>query len=478
MEKYYDHFIGGKCVAPREKSDYQAMEKRPGSPVQVHVASGTDRDVAAAISACRAATPAWTVMDPMTRGRILVDIARALRSRLDQFAEIEAAETGKPRWQAAQEMEGAAQYFEYFGGLTNTPKGDLIDMGGEYHTYTVREPYGIVGVITPWNAPLNQAARAIAPALATANTVLCKPSEFTSGTTVEFAKLANDCGLPDGVFNVILGDGHGAGMSIVNNPHVRKIAFTGSVRAALEIGRIAAERIIPLTLELGGKSANIVFEDAELATAIPGAIMGFAANAGQVCTAGTRLLLQRSIRDVFIEGLKKAISQIKVGPEPDAKVGAIITHAQYERVLEYFDIAEREGATLVCGGRGAIQKDWGDGWYLPLTVYTDVTPNMRIAREEIFGPVLAVMVFDEEDEAIRLANDSEYGLTAGLWTRNLSRALRAASALESGTVNVNQYPAGNVLMPMGGQKRSGYGREKGVEALNHYTQLKCISIKL
>jgi aldehyde dehydrogenase (NAD+) len=478
MEKFYDHFIGGKSVAPRDQSDYQAIEARPGSQVHIHIASGTDRDVAEAVAACREATPAWTVMDPMTRGRLLVDIARALRSRIEQFAEIEASETGKPRWQATQEIEGAAQYFEYFGGLTNTSKGDLIDMGGEYHTYTVREPYGIVGVITPWNAPLNQAARAIAPALATANTVLCKPSEFTSGTTIEFAKLASSCGLPDGVLNVILGDGHGAGMSIVNNAQVRKIAFTGSVRAALEIGRIAAERIIPLTLELGGKSANIVFDDAELAIAIPGAIMGFAANAGQVCTAGTRLLVQRSIRDVFVEGLRKAISQVKVGPEPDAKVGAIITHAQYERVLEYFGIAEREGATLVCGGRAAIQKDWGEGWYLPLTVYTDVTPDMRIAREEIFGPVLAVMVFDEEEEAVRLANDSEYGLTAGLWTRNLSRALRVASALESGTVNVNQYPAGNVLMPMGGQKRSGYGREKGVEALHHYTQLKCISIKL
>ena len=336
-----------------------------------------------------------------------------------------------------------------------------------------------MGAITPWNAPLNQAARAIAPALAAGNTIVAKPSEFTSGTTVELARLAHEeCGLPAGVFNVILGTGPECGAAIVSHPLVRKVAFTGSVRAGREIGRIAAERIIPLTLELGGKSPNIIFDDADRAQAIPGAVRAFCANAGQVCLAGSRLLVQASIHDAVVAGLEAAVKAIKVGPQADAIVGPITTQAQYERVRAYFDIARQDGARTVVGGELTKDPAWGQGWFVPPTVFAGVTNDMRIAREEIFGPVLVVIPFEAEADAIRIANDTDYGLAAGIWTQNRSRAHRVAAAIEAGQIYVNEYQAGGVETPLGGYKNSGYGREKGIEALHHYTQLKCVTIKL
>jgi aldehyde dehydrogenase (NAD+) len=256
------------------------------------------------------------------------------------------------------------------------------------------------------------------------------------------------------------------------------VAFTASVRAGREVGRIAAERIIPLTLELGGKSPNIIFDDADLNTAIPGAVRAFVVNAGQVCTAGTRLLVQASILGDVVDRLASAVRAIKVGPQADATVGALTTRAQYERVTSYFEIARQEGARAVLGGALTRDESWGDGWFVPPTIYTGVTPTMRIAREEIFGPVLVVMPFEDEAEAISLANDTEYGLAAGIWTQNLSRAHRVAGAIEAGQIYVNEYMSGGVETPLGGFKNSGYGREKGIEALHHYTQLKCVTVKL
>lgn len=471
------HHIGGSPRADETQDRFPVVNPATGKPTG-SIPIGTPKDIDDAVSAARGAAEAWRLTEPLMRGRILTDIGRRIRAEKARFAELETVETGKPAWQAPVEVESAAQYFEFFGGLTNSYAGEVIDMGGEFLTYTLREPFGVIGVITPWNAPLNQAARAIAPALAVGNTVVCKPSEFTSATTVLLAEIALECGLPQGALNVVLGDGATTGAALVRHPDVRKIAFTGSVRAGQEIGRIAADRILPLTLELGGKSANIVFEDADLAAAVPGAIMGFAANAGQICTAGTRLLVQRSIHDAFVAALGAAVPKIKVGPQPDAQVGALITRAQYERAQAFFAIAAEDGAELLVGGPDAIEADWGDGWYLPLTVYSGVTPDMRIAREEIFGPILAVIPFDDEAEAIRIANGTEYGLSSGIWTRDISRAHRVARALEAGSVNINQYAAGGVVTPMGGHKKSGYGREKGVEALHHYTHLKCVSVKL
>lgn len=477
MLQRIDSYIGGATVAPEGGAYIDKIDPRTGTKMG-ETAEGGPAEVARAMTAASAAFPAWRDLRPAERGRILVEIARRIRGAEDSLGAIERAETGKPGGEMAALMDLTAQYFEFYGGVVNVMDGEIINQGPDYHVYTRRDPFGVVGVILPWNAPLHQAARAIAPALATGNTVVAKPSEFTSGSLVAFARLAEEAGLPPGVLNVVVGPGAAIGPAMASHPEMRKISFTGGQRAGQELGRIAAERILPLTLELGGKSANIVFEDADLDAAARGATRAFTWNSGQWCAAGTRLLVQESVHDHFVEKLLAEVAMLRVGPGDDATSGPITTPAQFDKVRSYFAVAEADGLTPAIGGKVAAIPGHERGWFVEPTVYLGADNSMRLAREEVFGPLLVVIPFQDEADALRIANDSDYGLSAGIWSRDIGRVHRVAGRLDAGRIVVNEYSGGFVQTPCGGFKASGYGREQGVDALSHYTQLKSVIIRL
>ena len=465
------HWIDGREVAG--DAFRPSVNPADGSTTAM-IASGTAADVDAAVTAAATAAPGWRWIPSLQRARLLDDVARALRERAGEFAALESGDTGKPRALALAEVETSAQYFEFYSGLTQLPRGDTLDVAPDQHVYTIREPYGVIGIITPWNLPLVQAARAVAPALAAGNTVVCKPAEVSSSSTVALARLCSEVGFPPGVLNVVTGSGSVVGTAIVEHPKVRKVAFTGSVPTGRTIGHLAADRILPLTLELGGKSANIVFADADLDAAVAGAVAGFTVNAGQMCSAGTRLLVHRSVHDEVVRRVTAATGRIRPGTD----LGPLITEDQYGTVRSYFDLAQQEGAVAATGGGLPDDDALSGGFYVQPTVYTGVDNSMRIAQEEIFGPVLVVIPFDTDDEAVAIANDSEYGLIAAVWTADISRAITVGERIEVGQVFVNTWSTNQVATPFGGWKNSGYGREKGIESLHHYTQVKCVTIKL
>lgn len=471
-------YIHGESVEPTGGRYVDKPDPRTGEKIK-EVARSQPADLDRAADSCASAFAAWRQLRPTERGSKLVELGRVIREHAQELGDMESLETGKPGKEMPGLIDLLAQFFEYYGGIANALDGELIDAGPAHHVYAMRDPFGVIGVILPWNAPLHQAARAIAPALAVGNTVVAKPSEHTSGSLALLAKLAVEkAGFPPGVFNVIVGQGSVIGPAMVANLHVGKISFTGSVRAGQELGRIAADRILPLTLELGGKSADIVFEDADLDAAAPGAVRAFTWNSGQWCAAGTRLLVQESIHDVFVDKLLAAVRRVKVGPEHDADAGPITTKSQYEKILSYFEVARNEGLTPLTGGALPTDPRLQQGWFLEPTVYGNVSNDHTLAREEIFGPVVCIIPFKTEEDAVRIANDSDFGLSAGIWSRDIGRVHRVAAQMQAGRIVVNEYGAGFVQTPCGGYKQSGYGREQGMNALAEYTQLKSVIIRL
>ncbi len=396
----------------------------------------------------------------------------------ERLAQVEVRDNGKLLAEMRAQLNCLPQWFYYFGGLADKIEGAVIPLDKTgYFNYTRAGPLGVVAAITPWNSPLMLLAWKIAPALAAGCTVVAKPSEFTSASTLEFAGLFEEAGFPPGVFNVVTGFGAEIGAALVTHPKVKKVTFTGSDATGRIINQQCAARFKHVSLELGGKSPNIVFNDADLDDAVNGAVSGIFAATGQTCIAGSRLLLQDDIHDAFVERLVALARTARRGDpmRPDTQVGPVTTPAQYEKVLSYIDIARDEGARLVCGGRAAPESG---KWFVEPTIFCGVTARMRIAQEEVLGPVLSVLRFKDEDEAVAIANDSCYGLGAGVWTADIGRAFRMPQRIEAGTVWVNTYRAVSFMSPFGGYKDSGLGRENGMAAIHGDLQTKSVWVNV
>jgi len=449
--------------------------------VIAEVASAEQADVDAAVAAARAALDGpWATVSARDRGRLLWKIGEKLLERADEIARLETLHNGKPIFESRQiEIPASAECFQYYAGWADKIHGETIPVKGNYLTYTLREPVGVVAAIVPWNFPLLLTSWKVAPALAAGNTVIIKPASQTPLTALALADIALELGVPPGVLNVVTGPGSTVGGMMVEHPGIDKVAFTGDTSTGRAIMRGSAESLKRITLELGGKSPNIVFPDADLEAALRGATTGIFYGKGEVCAAGSRLLVDKSIKSEFVDKLAARAKKMTPGDpmDPKTRLGAIASKKQLENDLRYIETAKREGAQLVAGG-GRADIGTGKGYFLQPTVFDGVTPQMTIAREEIFGPVLAAIDFADVDEAIARANDSSYGLAAAVWTRDIRKAHYVARRLQAGTVWINTYNVYDTAAPFGGYKQSGFGREMGMHALESYTQVKSVWVDL
>lgn len=449
--------------------------------VIAEVASATDEDVDAAVQAARAALDGpWGRMSARERGRLVYQLGEQLMAQADEVARLETLHNGKPITESRHvEIPMAAECLQYYAGWADKVHGETVPVKGGQLVYTLREPVGVVAAIVPWNFPLLIAVWKVAPALAMGNTVILKPASQTPLTALALGEMATSLGFPPGVLNVITGSGATAGQAIVNHPGIDKIAFTGDTSTGKGIMRSAADSLKHLTLELGGKSPNIVFADADLDAAVRGATMGIFYGKGEVCAAGSRLLVESSIRDEFLAKVADRTKKMVAGDplNPKTRLGAISSKSQLERVLRYVETAKQEGATLLAGGERA-DIGTGKGFFMQPTVFGNVTTDMTIAKEEIFGPVLAAIEFADVEDAIAKANASIYGLASGVWTRDVRKAHYVASKLKAGTVWINTYNTYDTAAAFGGYKQSGFGREMSVHALDYYTQVKTIWVDM
>jgi acyl-CoA reductase-like NAD-dependent aldehyde dehydrogenase len=478
--KIYNHYINGAWVEP-SSGEYFETENPYTGEVWAKVARGNAEDADKAVKAAKAAFDQgeWAEMRPTTRGKLLVRLAEIIEREAVRLGELEVRDNGKLIAEMGAQTKYLAEWYRYFGGLADKVEGAVLpsDKPGIFN-FTRYEPLGVVGMITAWNSPLLLLAWKLAPALAAGNTAVVKPSEFTSASSLEFMELIKEAGIPDGVVNCITGMGLEVGQPMVDHPDVAKVAFTGSDVAGQKIYESAARKIMPVTLELGGKSPNIVFEDANFEAAVMGAISGIFAATGQTCIAGSRLLVQRSIHDDFVKRLVEVAGAARIGDpmSMETHVGPVTTQPQYEKILHYMDVAREDGATCVLGGKPYKGEGARGSRFVEPTIFTNVKNDMRIAQEEVFGPILSVIPFDDEEEALRIGNDIVFGLAAGVWTSDIGRAIRMSEKLKAGTVWVNTYRAVSFMSPFGGYKRSGQGRESGQEAIKEFLQVKSVWI--
>ena len=450
--------------------------------VLAEVAEGTAEDVARAVESAHAAlaSKAWRRTDAHKRSRLLWRLADLIERNAQAIAETETRDNGKPIFESRYvDVPSVVENFRYFAGLADKIQGETIPVKGPFLNYTLREPVGVVGCIVPWNFPLSLATWKVAPALACGNAVVLKPAMETPLTALLLGELAAEAGFPPGILNVVPGRGTRAGAAMVRHPGVDAIAFTGSTEVGRTIMREAADTLKKVSLELGGKSPNIVFADADLGSAVRGANTGIFYGKGEVCAAGSRILVQEAVYEEFLDGLAARANRMAVGDPmgPKTRMGAIVSRRQREVVLGYIDAGKADGARLVAGGKAATVN--GKGNFVQATIFADVTPEMRIAQEEIFGPVAAVIPFTDTADAVEKANQTIYGLAAGIWTRDVGRAHRIAREVRAGTVWINTYNQYDSGSPFGGYKQSGFGRDLGYQAaLDKYTQVKSVWVAL
>jgi aldehyde dehydrogenase (NAD+) len=474
----YGNYIDGAVVPPATNA-YLPTENPYTGKVWALIGRGGEADVAAAATAAeRALTQgAWPRMTATERGHLLWRLGDLIIANVERLAAVEQCDNGKIMSEAVAQIRYMGDYFKYYAGLADKVQGAVIptDKRGVF-TYTRYEPKGVIAIITPWNSPLTLTSWKLAPALAAGCTAVIKPSEFTSASMLEFAPLFAEAGFPKGVVNVVTGLGPEVGAALVTHPAVAHVGFTGGDAAGRKIYQLAAAGLKTVTLELGGKSPNIVFDDADLEQAVKGVVSGIFAASGQSCQPGSRLLLQKNIHDRFLEKLIAFVRTAKMGDPalPDTQIGPIATRPQFEKTLDYIRIAKEEGARCVLGGNS--RSDLGAGMFIEPTIFTGVKNSMRIAQEEVFGPVLAVIPFEDEADAIDIGNDVVYGLAAAVWTKSLHRAMVMTDKLKAGTIWVNNYRATSFTSPFGGYKNSGIGRESGVETIKEFLSTKCVWI--
>lgn len=472
----HQHFIGGTWIG--SEASLPVLNPSHGQEM-ARIARGGAAEIDAAVKAGHAAMDGeWGRLDAASRGRLMLKLAELIRRDAEILAKMESEDVGKPMTLARNDAQVCARYFEYYGGAADKVHGDTIPFQNGFTVMTVYEPHGVVGVIVPWNYPLQMTGRSVAPALAMGNAVVLKPAEDTSLSALHLAKLAAEAGFPAGSLNVVTGLGEEAGAALASHKGIHHISFTGSREVGTLIQTAAAKNTIPVTLELGGKSPQVVFADADLAEAGTVIVKAITQNAGQTCSAGSRVVIEDTIYDSFTADLAKRFKDLRVGSgEQDLDLGPVVNAKQCERVQGYIDLARRDGLTILAEGELGTNVP-GDGYYVRPTLIGDVPPDHRLAQEEIFGPVLVAIRVRDEAEALKVANGTEYGLAAGIWTSDLGKALRLSKGIKSGQVFVNNYGAGGgVELPFGGVKGSGHGREKGFEALYGFGSMKMIAIK-